>query len=84
MLTGTTIAADGGRSSYLRFAVDDWRRGGAWPLAGSCQNGRRLLRFSWRYRVYHLAIALLWDCTSPGESDQSPAIPPPGRGSHMA
>jgi NAD(P)-dependent dehydrogenase (short-subunit alcohol dehydrogenase family) len=23
MLTGTTIAADGGRSSYLRFAVDD-------------------------------------------------------------
>jgi len=23
MLTGTTIAADGGRSSYLRFAVDE-------------------------------------------------------------
>jgi hypothetical protein len=32
------------------------------PLAGSCQNGRRLLRFS-KHRTYHLAIALIRDCT---------------------
>ena len=51
--------------------------------AGSCRNGRRPLRFSGAIgnRLDRRVVLKPYQSGTAGESDHSPAIPPPGRGS---